>query len=119
MKKFFKDISRSDEEALQSLIENNESLIRKIHQYFTSGPQVILLPKLEWDFYLRPDFNGDGFYLDYSNILTAHPPIRDRMLYGLNKLAYLINIGVSKDDSYFINCENFENLIEKVYQCKC
>jgi len=62
-----------------------------------------------------PDFNEDGFYLNYDHILTAHPPLRDRMLYGLRKLAYLINFGVSKEESYFINCENFETLIEIVY----
>ena len=116
--KSFKDVSNSDEEALQSLMTNNQSLIRKIHQYFTSGPQVVLLPNLQWDFDLVPDFNEDGFYLDYTHILTAHPPLRDRMLYGLNKLAFFINNGVSKEESYFINCDNFEQLIENVYNCK-
>ena len=117
-KKYFKDITRSDEAALQSLTENNPSLISKIHQYFTGGPEVVLLPNLQWDFHLIPDFNEDGFYLNYSHILTAHPHVRDRMLYGLNRLAQLINIGVSKEKSYYINCENFENLIENVYHCK-
>ena len=65
-----------------------------------------------------PDFNEEGFYLDYTHIETAHPPLRDRMLYGLNKIAYFINAGVSEEESYFINCENFENLIENVYNGK-
>ena len=99
-------------------MQNNQSLITKIHQYFTGGPQVVLLPNLQWDFDLVPDFSENGFYLDYDHILTAHPPLRDRMLYGLNRLALLINLGVSEEESYFINCENFENLLETVYNCK-
>ena len=65
-----------------------------------------------------PDFNEEGFFLDYEHIQTAHPPLRDRMLYGLNKIAFFINAGVSEEESYFIKCENFENLIEKVYNGK-
>ena len=112
------DISTSDEAALESLIENNPSLIKQIHQYFNTGPQVILLPVLQWNYEQMPDFNEDGFYLDYNHIETAHPPLRDRMLYGLNKIAFFINSGVSDEESYFINCENFENLIENVYNGK-
>ena len=78
----------------------------------------MLLPNLNWDFDLLPNFNEDGFYLNYDHILTAHPPLRDRMLYGLNRLAYLINSGVSNRESYFISCGNFENLLENVYNCK-
>ena len=103
---------------MESLIENNPSLIKQIHQYFNTGPQVILLPVLQWNYEQMPDFNEDGFYLDYNHIETAHPPLRDRMLYGLNKIAFHINSGVSEEESYFINCENFENLIENVYNGK-
>ena len=112
------DISTSDEAALESLIENNPSLIKQIHQYFNTGPQVILLPVLQWNYEQMPDFNEEGFYLDYDHIEAAHPPLRDRMLYGLNKIAFFINTGVSDEESYFINCENFENLIENVYNSK-
>ena len=112
------DISTSDEAALESLMNNNPSLIKKIHDYFNTGPQVILLPSLQWNFEQMPDFNEEGFYLDYNHIETAHPPLRDRMFYGLNKIAYFINAGVSNEESYFINCENFENLIENVYNGK-
>ena len=112
------DISTSDEAALESLIENNPSLIKQIHQYFNTGPQVILLPVLQWNYEQMPDFNEEGFYLDYDHIEAAHPPLRDRMLYGLNKIAFFINAGVSEEESYFINCENFENLIENVYNGK-
>ena len=65
-----------------------------------------------------PDFNEEGFFLDYEHIQTAHPPLRDRMLYGLNKIAFFINAGVSNEESYFIKCVNFENLIENVYKGK-
>lgn len=99
-------------------MNNNPSLISQINKYFASDPQVILLPNLQWDFAVTPDFNEEGFYLNYDHILAAHPPLRDRMLYGLNKIAFTINAGVSQQESYFINCENFENLIEKVYKCK-
>ena len=54
------DISQSDEAELQKLQESNPSLIRLIDQYFTSGPEVILLPMLEWDYAVRPDFNEEG-----------------------------------------------------------
>ena len=53
--------------------------------------------------------------MDYDDILRAHPPRRDRMLYGLNKIAYLINSGISEEESYFIQCENFESLIQGIY----
>ena len=96
-------------------MNNNPSLIKQINEYFNTGPQVILLPSLQWDYALIPDFNEEGFYLDYTHIETAHPNLRDRMFYGLNKIAYFINVGVSDEESYFINCENFENLIENVY----
>ena len=100
---------------METLIENNPSLIKQIDQYFNTGPKVVLLPNLQWDYAQIPDFNAEGFYLDYDHIQSAHPPLRDRMLYGLNKIAFFINAGVSHEESYFINCENFENLIENVY----
>ena len=109
-------ISKSDEEALETLIEENPSLIKQIDQYFLVGPAVVILPKLEWDYADKPDFDEKGFYLDYDHVMTSHPPLRDRMFYGLNKIAYHINAGVSEDESYFINCANFEDLIEKVYE---
>ena len=97
-------------------MENNPSLINKIHQYFNTGPKVILLPNLQWNFEQIPDFNEEGFYLNYDHIDSAHPPLRDRMLYGLNKISFFINDGISKEESYFINCDGFENLIENVYK---
>ena len=97
---------------------NNPSLINKIHQYFNADPQVILLPNLQWNYEHMPDFNEEGFYINYNHIQTAHPPLRDRMLYGLSKISFSINSGVSEEESYFINCEGFENLIENVYKCK-
>ena len=103
---------------MESLTENNPSLIKQIHQYFNTGPQVILLPVLQWDLAEKPDFNEEGFYLEYDHIQTAHPELRDRMFYGLNKIAFFINAGVSDEESYFINCENFENLIDNVYNGK-
>ena len=96
-------------------MNNNPSLISQIQKYFTTGPQVILLPVLQWDYAQMPDFNEEGFYLDYDHIQAAHPPLRDRMMYGLNKMAFSINAGVSEEESYFIKCKNFENLIENVY----
>lgn len=109
------DISTSDEEATDFLFNNYPSLISQIQKYFTAGPQVILLPHLQWDFAAMPDFNEEDFYLDYDHIQAAYPPLRDRMLYGLNKIAFSIISGVSEEESYFINCENFENLIDNLY----
>ena len=54
------ETSMSDEEALDHLIENNPSLIKKINQYFTGGPEVVLLPRLAWDYNVQPDFSEDG-----------------------------------------------------------
>lgn len=109
------DISRSDEEALQGLIDNNPSLIRDINLYFSGDPAVVLLPQLQWDYNNLPDFDTDGFYLDYDHIMNSHPPLRDRMFYGLNKIAYQINAGVNNESTYFINCANFEDLLEQIY----
>ena len=109
------DISSSDEDALNSLIDNNPSLIQQIDLYFNGDINVVLLPRLEWNYELRPDFDEDGFFLDYNHIMDAHPPLRDRMLYGLNKIAFHITSGVSKSESYFINCENFEELLSNIY----
>ena len=35
--------------------------------------------------------------------------------YGLNKIAFHITSSVSKSESYFINCENFEELLSNIY----
>ena len=40
------------------------------------------------------------------------------MLYGLNKISFLINSGISEEESYFIQCDNFESLIQSVYNGK-
>ena len=53
-----------------------------------------MLPHLEWDYADKPDFNADGFYIDYDMVTTAHPPLRDRMFYGLNKVASFVVKGV-------------------------
>ena len=54
------DIKMSDQETLEHLIKNNPSLISKINKYFTGGPEVVLLPRLVWDYNDQPDFNEDG-----------------------------------------------------------
>ena len=38
------------------------------------------------------------------------------MLYGLNRIAYLIDQGVSIKESYLFNCKNFEELLEQMYE---
>ena len=109
-------IAKSDEAALETLIEENPSLVKQINQYFLSGPVVVILPKLEWDYADKPDFDEEGFYLNYDHVMTSHPPLRDRMFYGLNKIAYFVNAGVSENESYFMDCANFEDLIESIYE---
>ena len=71
---------------LDDLKNNNPSLVAKIQQYFTHGPNVIILPLLQWNFDDQPDFNEDGFYMTYEMIEKAHPPLRDRMFYGLSSI---------------------------------
>ena len=100
------------------MISQNPSLIRQIDHYFTAGPEVVVLPHLRWDWNDEPDFNEEGFCLTYDHILASHPPVRDRMLYGLYRIAYLITIGIPQEESYFMTCENFEDLIEKTYNGK-
>ena len=63
------DISVSDEDELTNLENSSPSLIKQIDQYFTSGPEIILLPALEWDYNIRPDFNEEGIYKALSRIL--------------------------------------------------
>ena len=54
------DISKSDEAALETLVNNNPSLIKQINQYFQNGPEVVLLPVLQWDYNTEPNFNEEG-----------------------------------------------------------
>ena len=62
------DISGSDEQELEILQNSNPSLMRQIDQYFTSGPEVILLPALEWDYNARPDFNEEGYNFSRTKV---------------------------------------------------
>ena len=109
------DISLSDEQELALLKHNNPSLFTKVLTYFTFGPEIVMLPLLEWDYAVKPDFNQDGFYLDYDHIRLAHPPLRDRMFYGLHKIAAHIADGVPTDQLYSIRCETFEQMLEQIY----
>ena len=109
------DISKSDEEELQLLKQSNPSLINRIEHFFTYGPEIILLPFLQWNYEDEPDFNEDGFYIDYELIRLAHPPRRDRMLYGLHKIADFILRGISIKPDYSISCESFETMLQQLY----
>ena len=109
------DLSESDEEMLDDLKNNNPSLIAKINQYFTHGPNVIILPLLQWNFDDQPDFNEDGFYITYEMIEKAHPPLRDRMFYGLHRVADQVISGIPTSSDYSITCSNFESMLLKLY----
>ena len=54
--------------------------------------------------------------MNYSHIETAHPPKRDRMFYGLNRIAWIMNEGVITNSDYFIKCFNFEHLLSMIYK---
>ena len=110
------DISKSDEEELELLKINNPSLFTKVHTFFNYGPELVMLPRLEWDYTVKPDFNEDGFFINYDHVRSAHPPLRDRMFYGLHKLASYVLFGTEIDESYSIKCETFENMLEDVYE---
>ena len=60
------DITKSDEETLQSLIDDNPTLIKQINRYFTGGPEVVLLPTLVWNYDDEPDFTEEGRLLIYQ-----------------------------------------------------
>ena len=109
------DISKSDEEELSILKRNNPSLITKVLNYFTHGPEIVMLPLLQWNYEVQPDFNEDGFYLNYDHIQAAHPPLRDRMFYGLHKIAGHFVKGVPTDDMYPLKCETFEAMLQEMY----
>lgn len=110
------NIEHSDQEELEELKKENPSLINTINEYFTHGPNVVLLPALKWNYGEEPDFSAEGFYLTYEHIETAHPNLRDRMFYGLHKLANLIVWGVPNRFDYSIGCENFESMLETLYK---
>ena len=91
-------------------------MISKIQQYFVNGPEVILLPRLEWNYDEKPDFNEEGFFIDYEMINSAHPPLRDRMFYGLHKMSSAILSGISEKQEYTITCQTFEPMLKELYK---
>ena len=48
-------------------------------------------------------------------IEQAHPPLRDRMFYGLNRIAGHIITGVLNRRDYPIQCSNFETMLDDLY----
>ena len=56
------DISNSDEFERERLQISNPKLFDDIEKYFTTGPEVVLLPVLNWDYALRPDMNEEGAF---------------------------------------------------------
>ena len=52
------DFSGPDEDEIDAL---PDSLILQIQKYFVSGPDIILLPTLQWDNDVKPDFNENVF----------------------------------------------------------
>lgn len=91
-------------------------MITKINLYFREGPDVILLPTLQWNYEDQPNFGAEGFFIDLDLIHRAHPPLRDRMLYGLNRIAGHVITGVLDRHDYPIHCSNFENMLKKLYE---
>lgn len=73
------------------------------------------MPLLQWNYEDQPDFNEDGFHIDYELIHLAHPPLRDRMLYGLHKVSTAILDGISVNTNYPIRCNNFEPILQQIY----
>ena len=61
------DITGSDEDELENLKNSSPSLMKLIDQYFTSGPEIILLPILKWDYIDHPDFSEQGILSFYLN----------------------------------------------------
>ena len=109
------DLTQSDEQVLEELKQNNPSLITKINQFFMEGPNIVLLPFLQWNYGDKPDFTKEGFYIDYDLIEKAHPPLRNRMFYGLHQIASQIIKGVPVSSNYTIKCENFQSMLGELY----
>ena len=65
-------MTSSDQEALNNLANTNPSLISQINEYFTSGPEVVLLPTLQWNFEDTPDFNEEGWYFQLTLTSRNH-----------------------------------------------
>ena len=47
--------------------------------------------------------------------MLAHPPLRDRMLYGLKKISSNVVTGVSNKPEYPLTCGNFEDSLKLLY----
>ena len=104
------DIVTPDEEILNNLKLNNPSLVLKINKHFQSGPEIIVLPPLPDS--CRPD------EITYESIRTCPTNIQERMFYGLHKIASYSIRGQSSSPDYFINCQNYEEFLQFLYESK-
>ena len=93
----------------------NPSLFQKIDKYFESGPYLVQIPELQWNEDVVLDEANLG-YLTFNDIQKAHELIRRKTFFGLKKISNLIIKGASDLENYLVTCENFENMLSRLYQ---
>ena len=93
----------------------NPTLFHKIDKYFESGPYLVQIPELHWNEGIVLDEASLG-YLTFNDIQKAHESIQQKTFFGLKMISNLIIKGASDSENYLIRCENFENMLSKLYQ---
>ena len=99
------------ETVLRELHENHSSLIEVIDRYFQSGPEIIVLPDLQWDYGLRPNFEVENFFLTYDHIRSAQSETSRKMMKGLIKIQNIIK----SPNAFTLPCDSFEDEFSQLY----
>ena len=93
----------------------NPTLFQKIDKYFESGPNLVQIPELRWNEDVVLDEASLG-YLTFNDIQKAHESVNRKTFFGLKKISNLIIEGVSDSENYLVRCENFENMLSRLYK---
>ena len=104
---------------LKSIIleSENPTLLKNIRKFFEHEPSIVQIPRLQWDQNVKNSLDVETLgYLTLNDIHKAHDLLREKTLSSLLKIFNLILEGVSHSENYLINCQNFENMIERLYQ---
>ena len=99
------------ETVLHELHENHFALIDIIDQYFQSGPEIIVLPDLQWDYDRMPNFQADNFFLTYDHIRSAQTRSSRKMMKGLIQIQNIIK----STKTFTLPCDSFEDEFSKLY----
>ena len=106
-------VNANEDEIMSALITANPSLVLKIKQNFKFGPDIVVLPELDWNYDVKPDFERIGYYLTYEDIRKAQPDTMNKMLQGLSAIAK--KVYSSSITEVPIPCGNFEIMLNRLY----